>query len=662
MTEKKENTNTKNQVNTTIIDGADELLEKSYAIFFAAIKPLISSYFDSIDNVLLRICEQSDTDKKRKNYEDALNSIRVYKLNVMSSFLKSLKQTFILFRKQDFNYFEDKITKVIKNSSVADSVEKDDVIEKMAQNALIHESEKNHQKTLNLIQEHFATMLSKKVDLYHVPVSPYVLVSSFAKSIRLLHLELKIKLILYKHFERNIMSKLNNVYNDFNDYLTDNISIKQSKNTKSAIKKASQHIPDKSFIINILITLQQQALMDFSKNSLWPYTPNKTIKLLLERIVESQRPIDKQSIETFNLIAMLFQSIIDNRDIPQTITFNLIKLQIAYTKAAIMDDDLVNDKSHPSQSLLDMMSLKSVGWSAESDTDNRFINTIKSIVDKILHESNLDKAFFKGLLDDFTSFINAHNNAFKDEQLKVKDKAVGREKIVSAMKSVEALLAHKVEDVNMPTDIKNILFGPWKNVLALLLVRESNTSIRYLQMVNFIDDVINILAPKKFEMVMQQNITKLCNSYEKGLKLVAYSGVELKKKTEELYLCLLRVHNLKDRREDMDYINEQSSQGPIKSTERLHEAVKHIDYSNNTPDLTNLNVRDQKTLSKIKVGMWLNFIDENDEAFEAKLSWISPRSGKYLFVNSKGLKTLDRTPQQLATGLNRKIINIIKKP
>lgn len=116
MTEKKENTNTKNQVNTTIIDGADELLEKSYAIFFAAIKPLISSYFDSIDNVLLRICEQSDTDKKRKNYEDALNSIRVYKLNVMSSFLKSLKQTFILFRKQDFNYFEDKSPKSLKTA------------------------------------------------------------------------------------------------------------------------------------------------------------------------------------------------------------------------------------------------------------------------------------------------------------------------------------------------------------------------------------------------------------------------------------------------------------------------------------------------------------------------------------------------------------------
>lgn len=657
MTEKKENT--KSQVNTNTIDGANELLEKSHAIFFAAVKPLISGYFDSIDNVLMRICKQSDTDKKKKNYQDALKSIRVYKLNVLSSFLKSLKQTFKLFKKQDFNYFEDKVTKVVKKNSLSNAVEKDDVIEKMAQNALIHESEKKHQQSLDVIQEHFAGILSKKVDLYHVPVSPYVLVSSFAKSIRLLHLEVQIKLILYKHFERNIMNNLNNVYDDINRYLADNIeqSQKKHKDTKNTNRRAH----DQSFIINILITLQQQALMEFSHSSLWPYTPNKTVKLLLERIVQSQRPIDKQSLETFNLIGMLFQSIIDNRDIPQTVTFNLIKLQIAYTKAAILDDTLVKDKSHPAQSLLDSMSLKSIGWSADSDTDNLFINKIKNIVDNILHENNLDQVFFKDLLDDFTTFVDGHNNSFKDEQLKVKDKVMGREKIVTAMKSVEALLAHKIEDVQMPNEIKNILLGPWKNVLALLLVRESSTSIKYLQMVNFIDDVIKILTPKKFEMVMQQNIAKLCNTYEKGLELVAYSGVELKKKTEELYLCLLKVHNLKDRRQDMDYINEQSSQGPIKSTERLYEAVKHIDYSNNTPDLSDLNVRDQNTLSKIKVGMWLSFTDENEEAFEAKLSWISPRSGKYLFVNSKGLKTLDRTPQQLATGLNRKEISIVKK-
>jgi len=54
----------------------------------------------------------------------------------------------------------------------------------------------------------------------------------------------------------------------------------------------------------------------------------------------------------------------------------------------------------------------------------------------------------------------------------------------------------------------------------------------------------------------------------------------------------------------------------------------------------------------MKVGTWLQFEDpETGNQERAKLSWISPISGRYLFVNNKGLKVADKTADILAREL-----------
>ena len=47
-------------------------------------------------------------------------------------------------------------------------------------------------------------------------------------------------------------------------------------------------------------------------------------------------------------------------------------------------------------------------------------------------------------------------------------------------------------------------------------------------------------------------------------------------------------------------------------------------------------------------GPWLEFSLTEDNLTRAKLSWISPMSGRYLFVNRRGLKVADYSPQDLA--------------
>jgi hypothetical protein len=60
-----------------------------------------------------------------------------------------------------------------------------------------------------------------------------------------------------------------------------------------------------------------------------------------------------------------------------------------------------------------------------------------------------------------------------------------------------------------------------------------------------------------------------------------------------------------------------------------------------------------KTVRAIKVGTWIEFTDDGGQCERAKLSWISPISSKYLFVNRRGLKVCDKTVFGLAAELRR---------
>ncbi|MBL4661098.1 MAG: DUF1631 family protein [Alcanivoracaceae bacterium] len=658
------------------ICGAEKLLDHIYLTFSHEIKVLMTAYFKNIDKILSQIAEKSDNRKKKKLYFDSLKSIRVYKLNVLSSFLKTLKQTFILFKNNNFVYFEDKVTKAVKKSnSVTDSFDKNDVMEKLAQNALIHESEDVYQEHLCAFKKRLSQLIALTLEPYHLPIGPYVLVSSFAKSIRLLHLDLNVKLILYKHFERGVMTQLDGLYTEINQYLNNNgvvtglenhVINKQLNNQKAENTNNSLSSHDiKDSIVNMLIILQWRLLQDLSENSQGINSPEEIKNSLLLEIEKSQQYLEQQDRDTINLVTMLFQLIIGNRNIPDPIKISLTKLQIPFLKAAIQDDSLLANKQHPAQILLDLISHSSIGWSVELDTNNRFINKINETVDTILDENHLNEVFFNTQLNNYQNFITQHKNNFEIEQKRVQGKSMGRGKIITAMKTVEALLAHKMDDNPMPMLIKNMLLGPWKNLLALLLVRHSNTSEKYLRMVQFIDDLIAILKSKQYEIVVQKNIGKLCIEYEEGLKLVAYNGEELHNKREELYQCLLKLHKLDDKRKNINFFLESSQSTSVNTQDQSDTSKNQASSDKNsqisTQGLKDLNQKDKKLVAAIKTGMWLAFSDD-DEPFQAKLSWISPRSGKFLFVNSKGLKTIDKTPQQLATGLKDKSIKIVKKP
>jgi hypothetical protein len=56
---------------------------------------------------------------------------------------------------------------------------------------------------------------------------------------------------------------------------------------------------------------------------------------------------------------------------------------------------------------------------------------------------------------------------------------------------------------------------------------------------------------------------------------------------------------------------------------------------------------------ELKQGAWVEFSQDDGSAVRAKLTWVSPVTGVYLFTNRQGLKAADKTLQGLAAELRR---------
>jgi hypothetical protein len=77
------------------------------------------------------------------------------------------------------------------------------------------------------------------------------------------------------------------------------------------------------------------------------------------------------------------------------------------------------------------------------------------------------------------------------------------------------------------------------------------------------------------------------------------------------------------------------------------ETLKETEVSK-PPEPTPEDSPEVQRVRALKVGTWVEFEADSERPERAKLSWISPISGKYLFVNRRGLKVADKTLDQLA--------------
>jgi hypothetical protein len=363
--------------------------------------------------------------------------------------------------------------------------------------------------------------------------------------------------------------------------------------------------------------------------------------------------------DTIDLVGMLFEYILQDHTVPAPMQVLLARLQIPYLKVAILDRRMFAHASHPARRLLDQLADAAKGWSEESDRDHRLFSKIKSVVETLLQDFDDDIGVFDRQLTEFTQFVEQNRKRAELLESRATEAARGRERLQDARRTAAREVLARTREKNLPTLLRGVLTRPWANYLVLIVLRQGTDSPEYRAAVHFIDDFMATANAPHGDAEHTQYRSALA-SIEKhlreGLATVAFQEADIERLLAELWKYWRQqlgepapAAAAAIPAPDPETVLGISTASQPAITEQIDEELDDLDADDIAVDIDATSLQQVRDL---KIGAWIEFTDGAGNHERAKLSWLSPISGKYLFVNRRGLKVADRTAVQLATELH----------
>jgi hypothetical protein len=354
---------------------------------------------------------------------------------------------------------------------------------------------------------------------------------------------------------------------------------------------------------------------------------------------EAKRRFAEAEQDVIDVISMLFEFILDDRNLPDGMRALLSRLQIPMLRVAIIDRGFFGSKNHPARRLLNDLAKAAVGWVDDGDrSPNTLYGCIEGIVERVLNEFVNDINLFEALSEEFAQFLKRDRHAAEIAEERINQVNRGQEQLKLARTRVnEVLESRLVQAGPVPAVVRDMLYDAWKDVLLLALLREGDESESWRHGLEITDQLIWSVQPKA-EQTERQHLLKvipeLLRSLREGLSNISFDqhrSAQMFKELQVRHIAALRG----------------GDNGPPIAAEPVPLAVEvgagqdasvqhEVEPSFIPPDEHDAAARE------LNVGDWLEW-QEQDKLVRGKLSWKSEVTGTYVFVSRKGTKVAEMT-------------------
>jgi Protein of unknown function (DUF1631) len=745
---------------TVFPTGSGELGELLALVRDTALKRidiLIATLFENIDDALFDLAGKAESNAVQTTYFDCMRDVRKKRQRVGRLLQKLLTDVF-----DDFA--EGKLPRKAESSGQPcvdlNLVEDNDLEESLAIVNTISKAESRLASQLFAISQRLSMIRGgAKVDNANNPIAPALLCQTFRLAMREFDLTDRARLMIYKLFDRYVMSGLDAIYDELNAQLVHagvlpqirhglphggSLSRPARPNEDDPNPKAHMHGADEALphhypqqlhdpidaqlradiyntvrsllanrrppdatgarpsdymsgmetqrvvpteLLAALSLLQHEAMLakKHASSAADAAQVVQQIKQELLDLANKFRGGEKIHVvgadeDTIDLVGMLFEFVLQDRNLLAPMQVLLGRLQIPFLKVALLDKHLFAQKNHPARQLLDSMAHACMGWSEESDRDRRLHDRVKQTVESLLKDFDDDPSIFERTRVEFENFLEVNKRRADLAEQRTAQATRGREKLHEARRIAAREILKRINGKQLPEIIYNVLTRPWANYLVLTLLRQGEDCDDWRHALEFADAFTWSGEPKTSEGE-RARLTSLLPELERSLRnslgTVAYNDRDLKQLLHELNSLYSDILNGKSATSEQSPLSDTDNgdQGPLRfkpastaaaTAAAVESAVEEMVTRGDTEEATPepISAEDDECLEQareMKIGAWIEFTDpDTADKQRAKLSWISPISGKYLFVNRMGLKVSDKTVVALATEIRRGITVILE--
>jgi len=390
--------------------------------------------------------------------------------------------------------------------------------------------------------------------------------------------------------------------------------------------------------------------------------------------------LDSISKEAIDIVTMLFEFILDDEDLVDSIKALIARLQIPILKVAILDSNFFGNRDHPAKKLLNELAKAGIGLTDKSPGNERIHKKIRDVVNNILTNFTEQADFFSSILSDFVEFIEQESQQEQLLEHETIDEIELREILALDKKWVTETIEQLISGHDIADVIKRVLLGPWRDVMLHSYLEGGEQGELWRSHKRFVDILVWSIEPKtetrqknKLARVLGQLLNTLRKSLlDTGIEELAveeivnifepYHMASLKGTS---YTAPAEMDNsrISAARTDPDETGAQCSDGPVDRPDSpyIDNITENIVLASWDDESARIDYQEDEYTDIIKSlenGTWIEFRDGN-KCQRGKLAWKSELLDEYTFLNWRSRKTIEKTFQGLAADLRRGSARII---
>jgi hypothetical protein len=684
------------------------------------LKESLQTLFDNADDTLFEMADRAHNNAEQNIFFEAMRDLRLKRKSIERNFLDKFFEAFL--RLGQYEVAEPPMPEPVSYDKLA-LVHNDDLERTVAVDAMVVKVMSRDGVALGQLTTRLNVLIPQPLTDETNPLGPTLLCEYFLQAGRSLGVEIKVKLIILKLFEKYALSNADQLYEEANQLLisagvlpelkalpsrraTDRIasvplSSEAVRADNAAILQATESL-DKS-VQDVFSALQE--LLVHVRGHLTPRPDSATdarpissqdlLRLLshlqqyvpkveesddfdlraqLEQLISRVsarsgkfRVVGTMDEDVINLISMLFEFILDDRNLPSSLRALIGRLQIPMLKVAVIDKSFFSRGSHPARRLLNEIASAALGWGGRDDTQRDSLYArIDQIVQRLLHDFVDDPAIFTELLVDFLAFTSDERRRSELLEQRTRDAEQGRALAELARQRVQQALNDRLLGKTLPQVVVRLLQEAWSKVLLLTCLKHGDQSVEWTSGLQAMDDLIWSVEPHDEPEARQrllELVPGLLKSLRDGLSSAAFDPFATSEFFSQLEVLHVQAfsHVARTPKGDAEGDQTQSTGGPA-----MMAVVEEIvlvgpgEQIQNEPSLQ-LPADDEGLMQveKLRLGSWVEIQEDESHKLRCKLAAIVEPSARYVFVNRTGMKVLEKTRMGLAVEFRRGTIRVL---
>ncbi|RLJ18860.1 DUF1631 domain-containing protein [bacterium endosymbiont of Escarpia laminata] len=179
---------------------------------------LMSGLFDKLDDAMYELADKSGNDTVQTTYFDAMRELRKERARIDRVFSREVLQKFDRFWETGEAPVNQRTFAELSRDSEMSLLGEDELEDSLAITNMISKSENRYSRELYALGQRFAQLTgdTNEVSEQHNPLAPGVICNAFQEAMRNVEVDLPVKLVIYKLFDKQVMHYIGGLYDELN--------------------------------------------------------------------------------------------------------------------------------------------------------------------------------------------------------------------------------------------------------------------------------------------------------------------------------------------------------------------------------------------------------------------------------------------------------------